>query len=137
MTVIHPRITSTKPRKAESILKSMERALEKRKEGEYSRKEFLRAWARLRRDLRRTKEYAHFTQLVRDRACGVCERCGGVGRHVHHKRPLAFAVRLALDPDNGELLCLYCHTEIHPWMARRRGSVSCQKERRSSAATRS
>jgi 5-methylcytosine-specific restriction endonuclease McrA len=50
---------------------------------------------------------------VRARACGKCERCGKGGREVHHRIRVYDDPSLALDPDNGELLCIKCHKKEH------------------------
>jgi hypothetical protein len=48
---------------------------------------------------------------------GICERCGGAGRIVHHKKYITPAnindPRIALDWSNLELLCDECHQKEH------------------------
>jgi len=46
----------------------------------------------------------------------MCERCGGRGEIVHHKihlTPANINTHLATDFNNLELLCRYCHGQIH------------------------
>ncbi|WP_304345234.1 HNH endonuclease [Campylobacter showae] len=48
---------------------------------------------------------------------GICERCGGIGRIVHHKKHLNKAnqndFNLTLHWENLELLCQDCHNKEH------------------------
>jgi 5-methylcytosine-specific restriction endonuclease McrA len=48
---------------------------------------------------------------------GICERCGGAGRIVHHKKYITPAninnPSIALDWSNLELLCDECHQKEH------------------------
>jgi len=44
----------------------------------------------------------------------MCERvCGKKGRHVHHKVRVYDDPTLAVEPDNGEFLCVACHRKEH------------------------
>lgn len=73
-------------------------------------------YGELRAELSSTVEYAQFHYSVVVRAGGFCEReeCNAPGRHVHHRRPVSRRPDLALDPANGELVCVECHQEYHP-----------------------
>lgn len=46
----------------------------------------------------------------------TCQRCGqfypNVGIEAHHPHPVAKG-GVECDPDNGEILCVYCHEEVH------------------------
>lgn len=48
---------------------------------------------------------------------GICERCGGIGKIVHHKEHLNKKkinnIHLSLGWDNLELLCMDCHNSEH------------------------
>ena len=49
---------------------------------------------------------------IRHRDQGICQKCGNVGREVHHKIPLSlrnYQTELAIDPENLVLLCRSCH----------------------------
>lgn len=48
--------------------------------------------------------------------CQKCKRKGKFSKAtcVHHKKPLKEYPELALDDDNLESLCDYCHNEEHP-----------------------
>ena len=54
--------------------------------------------------------------VVRERSGGVCARCGasGVTLDAHHIIPKAERPDLAVDPANGEMLCVECHAKEHP-----------------------
>ena len=118
MTVIHPRITlGSRVRPVENVLRSMRQLLAKRRHWHVSRKQFLVRWKKLRDELRATTDYRAFCTAVRERAGGVCERCGDLGTLAHHKRSIAYAVHLELDQANGEWLCRNCHTDEHTWLA--------------------
>ena len=80
---------------------------------------FLVAWGALRRELERTVEYQDFRRAVLERDRFVCQSCGGPGHVVHHRRRVARAVHLALDPRNAEVRCEDCHREEHPYWLRR------------------
>jgi len=121
MTIIYPDTSrkhkhAVQRRPAVNILRSMSRLLDKRRELELGRQEFLRRWRGLRAELASTAEYRKFRSAVRERDAGICQTCGGVGTVVHHIRSVAFAPQHALDPRNGQLVCIECHEEEHPWM---------------------
>jgi 5-methylcytosine-specific restriction endonuclease McrA len=50
-------------------------------------------------------------------AGGRCERCGGVGEEVHHRKRLNVDnvkdVSVSINPENLELLCKECHNKEH------------------------
>jgi 5-methylcytosine-specific restriction endonuclease McrA len=126
MAVIRPRIRQKKVRPAINILRSMSNLLQARFELEITRREFLKKWARFRRELQKTPEYKRFRDAVYNRDGGLCQRCGNPGSIVHHLRQVSFAPQHALDPKNGELQCRDCHTEEHPWL-RNRDAVKDRK----------
>ena len=46
----------------------------------------------------------------------TCQDCGELGKDLlesHHTHPKDKFPELALDPDNGECLCILCHAERH------------------------
>jgi HNH endonuclease len=98
---------------ADLIIAAMKGLLAARREQKVSRGSFLRTWTWLRRLLNLTDEYARWRWAVRQRAGAACERCAEQGNHAHHKVPLAHDPDLALDPTNGEYLCVKCHKKHH------------------------
>lgn len=105
------------------IIAAMKGLLLARREGKIGRITFLKTWTRLRRILNLTPEYARWRWLVRERAGGACERCAEAGQHAHHIEPLAYNPDRALDPDNGEYLCVRCHKKHHRAEARQRSDA--------------
>lgn len=108
---------------AELIIRAMKGLLQSRREDKITRWTFLKTWTRLRRLLNLTDEYARWRWLVRERAGGACERCAEPGHHAHHIEPLAFNPDRALDPANGEYLCVRCHKRHHRAEARARSDA--------------
>jgi 5-methylcytosine-specific restriction endonuclease McrA len=58
-------------------------------------------------------------RVARIEARHTCARCGaflpGKGElHVHHRKPVAKSMALALEPLNFEVLCPGCHNAIEP-----------------------
>lgn len=98
---------------AELVIAAMKGLLGMRRADKITRITFLKTWTRLRRLLNLTPEYAYWRWYVRDRAGGACERCAEPGQHAHHRIPLAYDPDLALDPANGEYLCVRCHRKHH------------------------
>jgi 5-methylcytosine-specific restriction endonuclease McrA len=96
-------------RSAKVIVAEMNRCLSARYFRRIGRRKFLSWWSSLREQLYATPEYVEWRAGVFERAGGKCEGCGGVGEEAHHKRPVAKAPHLALDPKNGECLCRPCH----------------------------
>lgn len=47
----------------------------------------------------------------------LCERCGTIAEHVHHRQPLTEG-GAPRDPANLEALCAACHTATHRQMRR-------------------
>lgn len=68
-------------------------------------------------------KFYHSTQWLKVRKAyklyrhNICERCGGVGYIVHHKKYInssnIFNPDVTLNFDNLELLCLDCHNAEH------------------------
>lgn len=52
-------------------------------------------------------------ERVRARAKGLCERCGSLGAHWHHRRSRSVRDALTHSPVNGVLLCTLCHAAVH------------------------
>ena len=48
---------------------------------------------------------------------GRCERCGGIGQEVHHRKRVTVDnvedASISLNPENLELLCKDCHNKEH------------------------
>ena len=48
---------------------------------------------------------------------GRCERCGGIGQEVHHRKRITVEnvedVSVSIKPENLELLCKDCHNKEH------------------------
>lgn len=114
MAIIVPGTNSIQPRRAGVICCDLLQLLKKRKLGRISRKVFLVSWSRLRRELERTPEYQQFRQTVLERDAYRCRSCGRVAHIVHHRRRVAMAVHLVLEPRNGEVRCSDCHKDKHP-----------------------
>lgn len=117
MAVIVPK-TNLSQRSACAMLAELESLLKKRKVGKISRKVFLVSWGRVRRELEQTPEYQQFRQIVLERDQHRCRSCGRVSRIVHHRRRVAMAVHLVLEPRNGEVRCDDCHKDEHPHLRR-------------------
>jgi hypothetical protein len=94
----------------------MARLLAKRKRLDITRRQFLARWRKLRRELALTDEYRETRRAVRERAFGMCERCGDNGTTMHHCEQVSFAPQHALDPDRCEWVCHECHRSEHPWL---------------------
>lgn len=105
------------------IIAAMKGLLLARRESKISRVTFLKTWTRLRRILNTTPEYARWRWTVRERAGGACERCAEAGQHAHHVEPLAYNPDRALDPANGEYLCVRCHKKHHRAETRQRSDA--------------
>lgn len=105
---------------ADLVIKAMKGLLQARRESKIGRIKFLKTWTQLRRILNLTSEYAHWRWLVRERAGGACERCAEPGNHAHHIEPLAYNPDRAVDPTNGEYLCVRCHRKHHREESRQR-----------------
>jgi hypothetical protein len=103
------------PRKAKEIIKEITSLLMKRRESAIGRRSFLATYSKLRQELAETVEYAQFHYEVVVRAGGRCERadCDAVGKHVHHRKFVAYRPDLALTVSNGEYVCEACHSKIH------------------------
>lgn len=95
--------------RADDIIKRMRKLLKARHFRRVSRRVFLAKWHSLRRALSFTPEYQAFRDAVWRRASGKCEVCGGPGRHVHHHRRVSRNPGAALNPKNGQLVCMDCH----------------------------
>lgn len=78
---------------------------------------FLRRWEKLRIALFLTDDYQRMRQIViaRDK---MCTRCGGQPHHVHHKIRVVDEPHRAVDPANGQALCVKCHSTHHRAKAR-------------------
>ena len=61
--------------------------------------------------------------ITRDRF--LCQRCGMVGAHWHHRRGRAVRDEHTHCPCNGILLCSVCHEWVHknPFLARGQGLI--------------
>ncbi len=119
--IVHPTGTNSSQRRlAEAIIADMLNLLRKRHSWRIKRMTFLIAWGKLRRELATTPEYQQFRAEVLRRDGYRCGTCGRVAHTVHHRRPVARAPRLALDPGNGTVRCDECHEEIHPHLKRRK-----------------
>jgi hypothetical protein len=70
------------------------------------------------KDRRKIKGYSKFRKRVKD-ACGnKCAYCGvkkekGIKFHVHHLDRWADNPKLRFNPNNGVILCTFCHDRIH------------------------
>lgn len=96
------------------VVKELEGLLILRKGGRISRPSFLKQWAVVRGKLDASPEYEAFRGDVISRAKGRCERlCGRPGKHVHHKVQISRDPSKALDPSNGEYVCVECHKSSH------------------------
>ena len=96
---------------AQLTIEAMKGLLNMRRSGRIKRIPFLKAWSKLRRLLTLSKEYQLWRHGVKSKAGGACEQCGEEGRHAHHKEEVARNPDRALDPKNGEFLCVRCHGE--------------------------
>lgn len=113
MAVVYPR-TNLAQSHAGPILARMRTLLAKRHVCAITRRSFLFHWSRLRHALSHTVEYQRFVKLVRIRDGYHCVRCGGPAITVHHRKRVALAVHLVLDPKNAEVVCDSCHAKVHP-----------------------
>ena len=62
------------------------------------------------------EELADWSKGVKIKDHYVCQDCGELDRTLlesHHSQPKEQYPELALDPDNGECLCLVCHADRH------------------------
>jgi len=64
------------------------------------------------------RQLDHWGDKIKKRDNYTCQRCGkenltGKNCHAHHKKPKDLYPELALDLDNGETLCIDCHTVKH------------------------
>lgn len=106
--------TGISTRKAKAIIDDMNVLLAERRVHKITRGMFLRRYGTLRYELEETFEYKAFHLGVTLRSKGICERCGKVARHVHHKVRIAMNPDLACEISNGEHLCKPCHQASHP-----------------------
>ena len=114
MTLIQIRIPH-----AAAPLSRLGALLKKRLVRQISRKAFLVAWSKARKELATTPEYHAFRTEVclrDDYKCVVCYRPSAM---VHHKKPVSRFLHLALVVENGEVRCLDCHKAKHPHMQQR------------------
>lgn len=121
---------------AAQIIAAMKGLLAARREQKISRPTFLRTWTWLRRLLNLTDEYARWRWHVRERAGGACERCAEQGNHAHHRVQVVYDPDRAVDPTNGEYLCVGCHKKHHKQeaAARRAGRPTADHPARTSQA---
>lgn len=59
-----------------------------------------------------SKKWKTVRRYIKKRDHGICQKCGGVGREVHHIIELSlrnYQTELAIDPENLVLLCTSCH----------------------------
>ena len=117
--IVFPKTNLSQSRTAGAICCEMLSLLHKRKVKKIKRSVFLATWSRLRRELEQTTEYQEFRQTVLERDAYHCRSCGRIAHTVHHRRHVARAVHLVLEPDNGEVRCEECHRDEHPHMKRR------------------
>src|SRR5882672_150028 len=100
MPLIQIRIASTRP--VSAVIADMQDVLARRHRRMFGRRKFLSVWGGLRDELRGTIEYINFRDEVRERAAGLCRRCGCVGCLPHHIKRVAENPELAVDPNNAE-----------------------------------
>ena len=74
----------------------------------------------------RVAKDAAWSNAVRDRDEGVCQRCRHEGHHAHHVAQRSQRSDLVHDVDNGIYLCWLCHDWVHkhPLEAREQGFLS-------------
>ena len=62
--------------------------------------------------------YKQWVERVHNRAYNGCERCGtkNAKYHAHHTVPVSIDPEKVCDPNNGMLLCIPCHIEVHRLM---------------------
>jgi 5-methylcytosine-specific restriction endonuclease McrA len=97
-----------------SKLAKLIRRMKRLKKRKMLSSEFFKKWKEVRLALYKTPEYQNFLFEVRTRAMFLCQRgCGKKGRHVHHKVRVYDNPDLVVDIDNGEFLCIACHTKEH------------------------
>lgn len=67
---------------------------------------------------RNTNKYKDWRKSVFERDKYTCQNCGQIGGklHAHHKKDFSNHPKLRLDTNNGETLCIKCHSIHHPWM---------------------
>ncbi len=74
--------------------------------------------------LRESKKYLDFKRFVRRRDDNQCQYCGyrpldPMELVVHHLGMVKDEPKNACDPNNAVLICITCHTEIHPWLRKK------------------
>ncbi len=72
-------------------------------------------------NVRKTKKYWDFQKRVRTRDDAQCQYCGyrpidPKELVVHHIGLVSQEPKNACDTNNGVLVCITCHKEIHPWL---------------------
>ncbi|ACD24498.1 HNH endonuclease [Clostridium botulinum] len=64
-----------------------------------------------------TKEWKKCRKAFIETKHYICERCGGVGKLVHHKKHITPSnvndMNITLNWDNLQVLCLDCHNVVH------------------------
>jgi 5-methylcytosine-specific restriction endonuclease McrA len=65
----------------------------------------------------KTVRWQKLRKLYFEMVLGVCERCGGTGKILHHKIEISESnlnnYEIVWGFDNLELVCLECHNKIH------------------------
>lgn len=59
-----------------------------------------------------SKKWKTVRSYIKRRDQGICQKCGGIGKEVHHKEELSlqnYQTEIAIDPENLVLLCKECH----------------------------
>ena len=82
-----------------------------------------------------SSEWKHARRVARITANYTCARCGaylpGKGKlHVHHRKPVAKSMALALEPLNFQVLCPECHNIVEPRSSSPRIKSACDVDGR-------
>jgi 5-methylcytosine-specific restriction endonuclease McrA len=64
-------------------------------------------------DWRATYEYKQWLRAIKLRDKMICQICGDIGTDCHHIKYAKDYPELRYNIDNGILLCMKCHKEIH------------------------
>jgi len=95
------------------ILEEIELHKELYRKGRISEKKLKYVYLKLRTKFYQSEAWKILRQSCRERYVGLCNRCGCVGHHAHHKLRIYTHPLRALDLNNLEFLCQSCHKKEH------------------------